>query len=141
MRHAASGRRSRNRSNNRRGGNNNRSHVFDSNGPEVRIRGTAHQICEKYQNLAKDASSSGDYVLTESYYQYAEHYQRIINGWQDTVEDVMNGVYKPETQDQEIEISSSNRDDSSPRENKNNDDLGLPSSITGNAKEKETEDA
>ncbi len=56
-----------------------KSQTFDSNGPEVRIRGNAHQVLEKYQNLARDASSSGDRVLAESYYQYAEHYYRIIH--------------------------------------------------------------
>jgi hypothetical protein len=52
---------------------------FDSNGPEVRIRGTAYQINEKYVALARDAASAGDRVLAESYLQHAEHYQRFIN--------------------------------------------------------------
>lgn len=52
---------------------------FDSNGPEVRIRGTAYQINEKYLTLARDAMSAGDRVLAESYLQHAEHYQRFIN--------------------------------------------------------------
>lgn len=41
-------------------------------------------------NLAKDASSSGDYVLAESYLQHAEHYQRLINGWQEQVDDILS---------------------------------------------------
>jgi hypothetical protein len=53
--------------------------TFDSNGPEVRIRGTAYQINEKYVTLARDATSAGDRVLAESYLQHAEHYQRFIN--------------------------------------------------------------
>lgn len=53
--------------------------TFDSNGPEVRIRGNAIQINEKYLALAKDASSAGDRVLAESYLQHAEHYQRMLN--------------------------------------------------------------
>jgi len=57
----------------------NRNHVFDSTGPEMRVRGTAQQLYEKYQQLARDASSSGDRVLGEAYYQHAEHYFRIIN--------------------------------------------------------------
>src|SRR5690606_8975996 len=83
MRHNNTGRRSRNRGGAGRnnGPNTNRNQVFDSNGPDVRIRGTAHQICEKYTALAKDASSVGDIVLAESYMQHAEHYQRIINSW------------------------------------------------------------
>ena len=79
MRHNNSRRsRGRNNNNNRRS-NNPKSQTFDSNGPEVRIRGNAVQIVEKYTTLARDASSSGDNILAESYYQHAEHYQRIIN--------------------------------------------------------------
>jgi Domain of unknown function (DUF4167) len=61
----------------------NKNKVFDSNGPDVRIRGTAYQIIEKYLTLAKDSASAGDRVLAESYLQYAEHYQRIISSWED----------------------------------------------------------
>lgn len=61
----------------------NKNKVFDSNGPDVRIRGTAYQIIEKYMALAKDSASAGDRVLAESYLQYAEHYQRIISSWED----------------------------------------------------------
>ncbi|MEM6812687.1 MAG: DUF4167 domain-containing protein, partial [Pseudomonadota bacterium] len=66
MRHGSSSRRSRGRNNRGKGNNNNRAQVFDSNGPEVRIRGTAYQICEKYEALAKDARSAGDAILAES---------------------------------------------------------------------------
>lgn len=62
-----------------RGRVNPRMQTFDSNGPEVRIRGNAFQINEKYTTLARDAMSSGDRVLAESYLQHAEHYQRMIN--------------------------------------------------------------
>jgi hypothetical protein len=65
--------------NNQRRGFVNKNRVLDSNGPDVRIRGTAHQIVEKYNTLAKDAFSSGDRVLAESYLQHAEHYQRLVN--------------------------------------------------------------
>ncbi len=57
----------------------NRNHVFDSSGPEMRVRGTAQQLFEKYQQLGRDAASSGDRVLGEAYYQHAEHYFRIIS--------------------------------------------------------------
>jgi len=56
-----------------------RVHTFDSNGPDVRVRGTAYQIHDKYTALARDAASAGDRVLAESYLQHAEHYQRLIN--------------------------------------------------------------
>ena len=55
-----------------------RNQTFDSNGPGVRVRGNAHQVVEKYQALARDASASGDRVLMENYLQHAEHYYRII---------------------------------------------------------------
>jgi hypothetical protein len=57
----------------------NRNHVFDSNGPEVRVRGTAQQLFEKYLQLGRDATSSGDRVMAEGYFQHAEHYFRILN--------------------------------------------------------------
>jgi hypothetical protein len=51
---------------------------YESSGPDVKIRGTAAQVAEKYMALARDASSSGDPVLAENYLQHAEHYNRII---------------------------------------------------------------
>jgi hypothetical protein len=51
---------------------------YESNGPDVKIRGTAAHIAEKYLSLARDALSSGDLVSDESYFQHAEHYNRII---------------------------------------------------------------
>jgi len=57
----------------------NRNHVFDSSGPDLRIRGTAQQLFEKYLQLGRDATGSGDRVMAESYFQYAEHYFRIVN--------------------------------------------------------------
>jgi hypothetical protein len=52
---------------------------FESNGPDVKIRGTAQQVQEKYLSLARDATSSGDWVSAEAYFQFAEHYHRIIS--------------------------------------------------------------
>ncbi|MCE9651334.1 MAG: DUF4167 domain-containing protein [Parvibaculum sp.] len=52
--------------------------AYDSNGPDVKIRGTATHVCEKYQQLARDAITSGDRVMAENYYQHAEHYYRLI---------------------------------------------------------------
>ncbi|KPH88393.1 hypothetical protein GLUCOINTEAF2_0201593 [Komagataeibacter intermedius AF2] len=57
----------------------NRNHVFDSNGPDLRVRGTAQQLFEKYLQLGRDASSTGDRVMAEAYFQHAEHYFRILN--------------------------------------------------------------
>jgi len=57
----------------------NRNHVFDSSGPDVRVRGTAQQLFEKYQQLGRDATSVGDRVAAEGFYQHAEHYFRILS--------------------------------------------------------------
>jgi hypothetical protein len=57
----------------------NRNHVFDSSGPDLRIRGTSQQLFEKYLQLGRDATSSADRVMAESYFQHAEHYFRILN--------------------------------------------------------------
>lgn len=57
----------------------NRNHVFDSNGPDVRLRGTAQQLFEKYLQLGRDATGGGDRVTAEGYFQHAEHYFRILN--------------------------------------------------------------
>lgn len=51
---------------------------YESNGPDVKIRGSAQQIAEKYTTLARDAQGSGDRVIAENYLQHAEHYNRII---------------------------------------------------------------
>jgi hypothetical protein len=76
--------RGRNNNNNNNNGNNNRkgpnplTRNYESNGPDVKIRGSAQQIAEKYATLARDAQSSGDRVMAENYLQHAEHYNRII---------------------------------------------------------------
>src|SRR5215470_16952888 len=54
------------------------SRVYESNGPDVKIRGNPSHIAEKYVQLARDAQSSGDPVAAENYYQHAEHYNRLI---------------------------------------------------------------
>jgi hypothetical protein len=52
--------------------------MYESNGPDVKIRGTASHVAEKYLQLARDAQSSGDPIAAENYYQHAEHYFRVI---------------------------------------------------------------
>lgn len=54
------------------------SRTMESNGPDVKVRGTAHQICDKYLALARDANVAGDRIAYEGYLQHAEHYHRII---------------------------------------------------------------
>ncbi len=80
--------RMRNRNNNNRNDGNRRgqnpmTRVFESNGPDIKIRGTASHVAEKYVQLARDARSSGDPVAAENYYQHAEHYFRLIAAAQD----------------------------------------------------------
>ncbi|MBA5723829.1 DUF4167 domain-containing protein [Candidatus Liberibacter sp.] len=51
---------------------------YDSSGIDVKVRGTAQHIAERYTSLARDAISAGDYVMAENHFQHAEHYNRII---------------------------------------------------------------
>ena len=67
-----------NNHNNHRKGGNPLTRTYDSSGPDVKIRGTAQHIAEKYSALARDAQSAGDRVMAENYLQHAEHYNRII---------------------------------------------------------------
>jgi hypothetical protein len=60
------------------GGGYNPNRTFDSSGPEIKIRGSASHVYEKYLQLARDANSSGDRVMAENYLQHAEHYYRIL---------------------------------------------------------------
>ncbi len=77
-----------NNKNRQRGRNGGRKHVnplsrnFESNGPDVKVRGNAAHIAEKYLQLARDAQSSGDSVMAENYLQHAEHYFRIVSSAQ-----------------------------------------------------------
>lgn len=78
------GRGNNNNSGNNNNGNQNRrgpnplTRSYESNGPDVKIRGTAQQVAEKYTTLARDAHSAGDRVMAENYLQHAEHYNRVI---------------------------------------------------------------
>lgn len=133
MRHGSSGRRQRSRggSNRGNGGGNNRMQVFDSNGPDVRIRGTAHQVVEKYMALAKDANGSGDIVMEQNYLQHAEHYQRIIGSWNDN--DARNGTGNKAEKQEDTKENTSNKQS-------NDDDLSLPSSILGESVETQSKE-
>ena len=67
-----------NNNNNNRKGPNPLTRSYESNGPDVKIRGSAQQIADKYMTLGRDAQSAGDRVMAENYLQHAEHYNRII---------------------------------------------------------------
>lgn len=58
------------------------SRSYESNGPDVKVRGNAAHIAEKYVQLARDAQASGDSVMAENYLQHAEHYFRIVSAAQ-----------------------------------------------------------
>ena len=73
------GKNNRQRGRNRRngGGHINRNTTLDSNGPDVRLRGNAFQLYEKYVSLGNDASAAGERISAEAYYQHADHYFRV----------------------------------------------------------------
>src|SRR6188472_21583 len=98
--------RGRSRNNNSGGGGGNKgpnplTRSYESNGPDVKIRGTAQHIAEKYSQLARDAHSSGDPVAAENYYQHAEHYFRIIATAQEQLREQYG--YQPRPFDEEGE--------------------------------------
>lgn len=81
-----------------------RNQTFDSNGPGVRLRGTAHQIYEKYLTLGRDATASGDRIMSENYFQHADHYFRIILANQGPLEQFAD---RNDGSDQEMETEAS----------------------------------
>lgn len=143
MRHGSASRRQRNNRSPRRGGGNggngggnSRSQVYDSNGPDVRIRGTANQVAEKYEALAKDAAGAGDLILAESYLQHAEHYVRIMGSWEDrSPYQAPVGEAVVESLDAEVETAAEDTAEKfvskKPASRPAQDDLGLPSSLFG----------
>jgi hypothetical protein len=91
----------RNGQNKRMRGRNRKSHnpltrVYESNGPDIKIRGTASHVAEKYVQLARDAQASGDPVAAENYYQHAEHYFRMIAAVQEQFRQNQPNFYRPE---------------------------------------------
>jgi hypothetical protein len=82
------------RGRNNRKGPNPLTRTYESNGPDVKIRGTAHHVGEKYLQLARDAQSSGDPVMAENYLQHAEHYFRIIAAAQQAQQQAMAGYMR-----------------------------------------------
>ena len=92
--------------------NSNRNHSdnFNTGNNGARVRGSLSTVLEKYKNLAKDATSSGDYIGAENYLQHAEHYARIIN-----IKNERNGNSFDNKKD--IENKDSEIDDSSEQDN------------------------
>ena len=77
----------------------NRNHVFDSQGPDLRVRGTAQQLFEKYLQLGRDATSNNDRVMAEAYFQHAEHYFRIVSAI-NAAQQQPHGQHQPQGQNQ-----------------------------------------
>jgi hypothetical protein len=72
-----------------------RQQTYDSAGPDIRIRGNAYQVLEKYLAMARDAASVGDRIAAENFYQHAEHYYRIINANGGGDQGGQNGRHRP----------------------------------------------
>src|SRR5262249_27609580 len=89
--------RMRGRSNHRKS-HNPMARVFESNGPDVKIRGNPSHIAEKYIQLARDAQASGDPIAAENYYQHAEHYYRVIAAAQEQFRQANPHYARPESE-------------------------------------------
>jgi hypothetical protein len=87
------------------------SRVYESNGPDVKIRGTPSHVAEKYVQLARDAQASGDPVSAENYYQHAEHYFRLIAAAQEQFRQTNPQFYRPDNEARN-DTHSEMRDDS-----------------------------
>lgn len=81
--------------------------TYESNGPDVKIRGTAMHIAEKYQQLARDAQASGDRVMSENYNQHAEHYLRIVAAAQPPQQQSAQPAARNETDDNQEQAAAS----------------------------------
>ena len=109
----------------------------DSSGPSVKVRGSAKQVYDKYLILARDAKSSGDSILAESYFQHAEHYARILieNGKFDTTSP-SNGDIK--NKDNSIKDTKDNNNESIEKEINFNESQKLQSDETLGVKTEDT---
>lgn len=100
MRQGQQGRRGRNRgSGGGRKPQNSISRNYESSGPDIKIRGTAMHIAEKYSSLARDAMASGDIIGAENYLQHAEHYNRIVMAAQAAQAQAQPSPQQPQSHD------------------------------------------
>ncbi len=88
--------------------------TFDSNGPNVKIRGNAYQVFERYVAMAREAQTSGDRISAENLYQHAEHYFRIMNA-QGEGQGQGQGPPRPTTP-ADLELGGGSDGDGEPRE-------------------------
>jgi hypothetical protein len=82
---------------------------YESNGPDVKVRGTAQHIAEKYTQLARDAHASSDPVMAESYLQHAEHYYRLIAAAMQAQQALQNGTADERDDDEDDFDTASDR--------------------------------
>ncbi|HTT97604.1 MAG TPA: DUF4167 domain-containing protein [Rhizomicrobium sp.] len=92
--------------NNNNGGYLNPNRTYDSNGPEIKVRGSASHVYEKYLQLARDANTQGDRVMAESYLQHAEHYFRIMAAIQ--AQQAQQAANNPQAQQQQPQNGQQN---------------------------------
>ena len=100
----------RQRGRNRRNNNQNANRSMESNGPDVKVRGSAKQIFDKYEALARDAAASGNRVKAENLRQHAEHYLRIVNA--------IELAKQAAREEQEADSDDASDDDEDENENK-----------------------
>ncbi len=110
--------------------------VYDSSGPEGKVRGTPQQIIDKYLSLARDAQTSGDRVNAENFLQHAEHYQRLViqatqqqadrrdGQGADQDDDGYDGDHPPRRESREPAIQPSNAASGAPAETSASGDQG-----------------
>ncbi len=108
--------RNKNRNNNRRPNPGNViNRVYDSAGPEGKVRGTPQQIIDKYQSLAHDSQLSGDRVSAENFQQHSEHYSRLLLEAQKEIAE------KSSAQESLVEVGSSTKEKAGTNNNDNKD--------------------
>ena len=82
------------------GGAPSKAHSYDSSGPDIRVRGNAYQVLEKYLQLARDAGTMGDRVAAENFLQHADHYYRVVAA--------MNEGQRPRIGGREVSVADVN---------------------------------
>jgi len=106
--------------------------TFDSSGPEVRIRGNAYQVLEKYLAMARDATAAGDRIAAENFYQHAEHYYRVINANNEHRQHMQGGQQHPQQHHQQPQQHAQHNDPRAQHEGGQPMDPGAgPQPLTG----------
>ena len=133
-----------NRNNNRSNTGNNMNRVFDSAGPESRVRGTPQQIIDKYTQLANDATLSNDRVAAESFQQHAEHYTRLLSEAQKVaeakrVQSEQHNRDRQQREREEREARNTRREQSQQQGEHSNDPSNMPQPTAQPAQPEERE--